>query len=133
MSQRLLISKKTLIDLDEDGFYDAIYTEKSTFWVLLHEWCRYKNGFYIGPWQITIRSASLMDMFLEDFKILTCYTPHLQSFDDVWKIFDSSGQLCHLSTKEDNKIRDTLNFLDDPKSEVEGEERRWIFHGYPEE
>lgn len=102
MSQRLLISKEEN-KKPTDGIYDCIYTEKSSVENLIYEWCGYHNGFFLGPWKITIRDFELMDQFNEDFKKLGEYIYPLQSFEDVWGVYDDNGNQIHLSQKEENK------------------------------
>lgn len=103
MSQRLLISLKENV-CEADNFFDAIYTEEGNLDVLLYDWCGYVNGHYVGPWKITIRDQYLMDKFMGDFILLKQYIPDLQSFDDVWAIYEK-GKLVHLSEKQDKNLK----------------------------
>jgi hypothetical protein len=114
MSERLLISIKSLIKEDDD-FYDCIYTEESTWEDLLFEWCGFDatTGMYFGPWKICIRSQELLDQFAEDFKKLGKMITPLQSFDDVWAIYDDLGNTLHISQKENKKYMAIMDQIKD--------------------
>lgn len=92
MSQRLLISKKTHISINDDIF-DCIYTEDSNVKNLIYEWCGYDdetNGF-IGPWKIFIRDYCLIDKFKKDFIKIKKTIPLLHCLDCICDINDKNG------------------------------------------
>lgn len=121
MSQRLLISEKSLVTT-EDNFYDCVYSEESTVQNLLDEWLLYDapTQSYVGPFKIYIRSRNLMDQFMQDFKLLSNFVEGLSSFNDIWHIYEDDN-LIHenpmISQEFDLILSEFTKFLNKKDSE----------------
>jgi hypothetical protein len=77
----------------------------------------YDGDHWFGPLKISIRDECLMDHFQSDFLQIKKYIPKIQSFKDVWAIYNAEGQEIYVDEKQDVHFREIMEKIIDLENE----------------